>query len=355
MMPLIVVIYDSINHSIFEGQVLTPLIKRLNLNLCTTVHLISFEHEINDATQLLKKRFESIDSRITITLFKRNRFIHTSLFFKDIKTVKTFVKSFPTYQLMARGPLAGYITKKAATKNCTSVTIQARGLLAEEYAYTHQNKEGKLSLLHRMRLHQLYAVERQAYQPFKKSIPFFIETVSPALQEYLETTYNAPSKAFIESLFDIPDAISDDLKKHCRTQRRTELGITPETTVYVYNGSLKPWQCTQETINHFLTIQKTNPTAFFVALTPDTVEMTQLLQKNAVSYDSYRVLCALDHTTVMEYLCAADYGFLLRVKHPMNWVSRPTKLLEYQAAGITIIHNNTIALLSLVMTEKVLS
>jgi len=46
------------------------------------------------------------------------------------------------------------------------------------------------------------------------------------------------------------------------------------------------------------------------------------------------------------YLAAADYGLLFRHKDIINWVSRPTKMLEYQAVGLKIIHNNTIEWLS---------
>lgn len=346
MMPLIYLVYDSIDHSVFEGQVLNPLIKQLALGLHSHIILVSFEQHLTEKIKALKEHFQKTHPGLTITLLKRNRFLHTALLFKDVRTLRAILKPLPPYQLMARGPLAGYLAKKAVTKQCTSLTIQARGLLAEEYSYAHENAKGRISLLQRIRLHQLYAVERQAYSKPKTKIPFYIEAVSPALRQYLELTYTAPTAAFTEPLFDTQDQISQQLKQQYRTARRIELGITPDAPVYLYSGSLKPWQCAQETVALFKTHLERDPKSIFLVLTPDVTQMQKLLQKATLSPHTYRALSIADHQTVMEYTCAADYGFLLRKEHLMNWVSRPTKLLEYQAAGLTVLHNNTIALLA---------
>jgi len=34
---------------------------------------------------------------------------------------------------------------------------------------------------------------------------------------------------------------------------------------------------------------------------------------------------------------------LFREQTIVNWTSRPTKLLEYQAVGLEVVHNNTVA------------
>ena len=56
---------------------------------------------------------------------------------------------------------------------------------------------------------------------------------------------------------------------------------------------------------------------------------------------SYHIT-TISHADIYRYLAAADAGIVLRESHPINWVSRPTKILEYQAAGLAIVHNNTI-------------
>ena len=69
--------------------------------------------------------------------------------------------------------------------------------------------------------------------------------------------------------------------------------------------------------------------------------MKSYLQKFDIPEHAYRVL-HLAHQEIIPTLCAADYGILFRESHLMNWVSRPTKALEYEAAGLGIIHNDTV-------------
>ncbi len=95
----------------------------------------------------------------------------------------------------------------------------------------------------------------------------------------------------------------------------------------------------------FKTIWQQNKRAIFVGLTTEPATLKAMLIAMNLPEEAYRVLSVPAHD-ILKYLCVADYGFLLREKHILNWVSRPTKLLEYQSVGITIIHNNTIALLA---------
>ncbi len=343
---LVFVIYDSIHHSIFEGQVFAPLLKKLEAQLHNTVHIVSFEEELSSAVLAAHKKFSTIDPRITINLFKRPRFIAQPSLWQHISQLKKILKKIPYhYQLIARGPFAGIIAKQSATDACTSLTIQARGLLAEEYAYTHKHALGIKAIIHALRTKQLAKLEEEAYTPSPCTRNFFIEAVSPALKAYLITMYNIPESIFTIPLFDAPAKISPEQKKTYRTAIRTELDISDKATVYVYNGSLKAWQCPRETIASFKTTLEINKNSIFLALTQDDAVMRNLLEQAEITARSYRVL-HVQQSEVMHYLCAGDYGLLFRESHPLNWVSRPTKLLEYQAVGLEIIHNNTIALLA---------
>ncbi|MFH1832527.1 MAG: hypothetical protein ABH827_07080, partial [bacterium] len=60
---------------------------------------------------------------------------------------------------------------------------------------------------------------------------------------------------------------------------------------------------------------------------------------------AYKII-SVRQEQLYEYLSCANFGFLLREEDIINWVSRPTKMLEYQAVGLKIIHNNTIAWLT---------
>ena len=58
------------------------------------------------------------------------------------------------------------------------------------------------------------------------------------------------------------------------------------------------------------------------------------------------IIKSVQHRMIYNYLAGCDFGLMFREKNIINWTARPTKLLEYQATGIPVIHNNTIALLS---------
>jgi len=341
------VLYDSIHHSIFEGQVIAPLLKKLNADIYTNIHIISFEEELSSAVLTAHKKFSTIDPRITITLFKRPRFIAQTLLWQQSLQLKKILKKISYhYELSARGPLAGIIAKQAATELCTLLTIQARGLLAEEHAYTHRNSSLVCSLMHALRKQQLYYLEKNAYTPpLKKQFSFIIEAVSPGLKEYLINVYTIPTEIFTFPLCDVPTQISPEEKLHHRTRLRIILAIDRSAPVYVYNGSLKAWQCPQETIAVFKEAWRKNSTSIFLALTQDEELMQKLLEQANIPKSSYRVLF-IPQNKVLNYLCIADYGMIFREAHPLNWVSRPTKLLEYQAVGLQVLHNNTIELLA---------
>jgi hypothetical protein len=69
--------------------------------------------------------------------------------------------------------------------------------------------------------------------------------------------------------------------------------------------------------------------------------MEKIINKFQIPVNRYFVL-SVEPKKLDRYLCACDSGLLFRDKDIINWVSRPTKMLEYQAAGLQVIHNHTI-------------
>ena len=351
-MLLFFVLYDGINHSIFEGQVLQPLLKRFESGFYFKIHIISFEQTFSEKLTQLVAGYENSYPALSFSIFKRNRFISSFFLQNQIHILKTFLSSFSSYHLIARGPLAGYLAKHAITFNCLSLTIQARGLLAEEFSYTHRQAPLWKWPFITLRIWQLRHFEKKAYTPLENSsIPFSIESVSDALSEYLQTTYNFSKHFFIPALFDAPQPIIQTQKSEYAAQVKKELFIDHNAIIYVFNGSLKPWQCPQESIAYFKKEWLKDNRSFFLALTHETEAMKALIASVELPTNSFKVLSVLQKD-VIRYLCTAQYGFLLREPHIINWVSRPTKLLEYQAAHIQIIHHNTIALLTMDKLDK---
>ena len=152
-----------------------------------------------------------------------------------------------------------------------------------------------------------------------------------------------PNKIII-ALGDIPQRCSQEEKMVWRKKIRKQLGIKKNAYVYCYNGSAKPWQCPDDIVQFFSEKLRNNTNTFLLILSQDTDRFLSILKKNHVADRYYRVL-HIPHDHIYWYLAAADSGLLFREPHIINWVSRPTKALEYHAVGLTVIHNNTVAYL----------
>ncbi|MFT6765164.1 MAG: hypothetical protein ACJAZS_000031 [Alteromonas naphthalenivorans] len=337
---LVFVLYDGIEHSIFEGQVLDPLLKKLGRNKTLTATLVSFEKKYPSTQKI--NRLNKLHPRLSLKLFKKTIFLGWPSLALGAWQLKTFLTVLTHYSLIARGPLAGLITQRALTSHCMNLTLQARGLLAKEYAFSTTNSSFFTYWLHRLRTYQLAYWEQEAYT-YKATVAFKIQIVSKALQDYLITTYTLPSKIFTYNQHDdTPIAIKPAQRTTLRSALRTKLKIPSNAYVYVYNGSAKPWQCPTQTIIFFKDQLKKKPNSFLLLLTTDLKIFKNICKQEKLCLSCYKII-TVSHKNILSYLCVADEGILLREQNILNWVSRPTKYLEYKAAGLPVIHNNTIA------------
>ncbi|MGE0207345.1 MAG: hypothetical protein AB7R69_05860 [Candidatus Babeliales bacterium] len=343
MNKFIFIVYDGITNSIFDSQVLQPLIERKKRDPSKPIILITFERKQPDTTYktLLEKKYG-----ITLVVLKKYPFLGLWSLNPAIRQLKKILKHYASYELFARGAHAGFIALRALNKaNCLSITVQARGLLEQEYAYTHRFAKQPYALLHTWRMGHFHALEKYVYSYVPQNIPFYVEAVSQALKEYLIQTYETKPELITIAQHDIPQKIDAKTVQTWRTAIRTQLGIADTTYVYCYNGSAKPWQCPQESIDFFVQRIQENPQTFLLILSQDKKVFEQLLHDKNIDPSHYYV-CSVPHEKVFEYLAACDAGLLFRENSLINWVSRPTKALEYQATGLPIIHNNTVAWLN---------
>lgn len=341
-LSLIFVTYDGINNSVFAGQVLQPLIDQRKKDYDRKICLISFEPEHSLAFEHTKKQCMQHDIQLIIA--HKKRFMRKSSLQPAIHQLKTILTQYPHYELIARGPLAGYIALQSSdAKKCHELTIQARGLLAEEYAYTHRNANIFARALHSMRTKQFKTLEKAVYGTTKPNVT--IECVSPALKNYLMEQFGTPEQQITLAQQDIPIKINPAQKTEWRNSIRTKLGIPADTHVYCYNGSAKPWQCPNETLQFFKEQYAKNNKSFLLILSEDVHTFTQLAQAHGLASTCYTIQ-QVPHTKIYEYLSACDTGLIFRDENILNWVSRPTKILEYQSVGLDVKHNNTIAYLT---------
>lgn len=334
--PLIVIIYDSIYNSVFESQVLQPLIQHTASH--QPVIIVSYEKVQPDSPQILK--INLAHPNISLIILKRWPLIDKINSLHNVLQLQKILKPLTMYSMLARGPIAGSIALKAKTAACLSLTIQARGLLAEEYAFTHRRS---FTILKKIYYHLFKRFEINSYQKaIKKQAT--IEAVSPALKEYLQKNYSLEPQQITVALHDTPITLSPKIKADWKAVIKEELGIPATSTVYCYNGSIKEWQCPQEVVAYFRKIHQKNQQTFLLVLTQDTQAFRALIQQQNIPSSAYLVR-QVPHAMIYRYLAACDIGIIFREPHLINWTSRPTKVLEYQAAGLEIVHNNTIAFL----------
>ncbi len=326
----IFVLYDSITNSVFESQVVRPLQKMIQQNPYQAWHIVSFEKEA-----LIPPTIDGI----ALHILKRSSYINSWSLWPAVKQMRAFLKPFKQYTIVARGPFAGYIALHATTTACQQITIQARGLAGQEYAYTHKHNR---SLFSSIRAYLLNNLERIVYSTRHQLVT--IEAVSPALQSYLIATYHACADKITLAQHDIPSVISHEKRELYRTTIRAKLHIDHNTTVYCYNGSYASWQCPQQTIEYFKQ-QLAHHKCFLLILTPDVKSFAVCATTAQLPQDRYLV-CSVTQNELYQYLAAADFGILFREPHIINTVSRPTKALEYHAARLHVLHNGTVDFIS---------
>jgi hypothetical protein len=352
---LMYVVYDGIGNSVFQSLVLTPLLEMLNQDHGLEITLVSFE--LNKISPEKLMRLIPAHDRLHFVLLKKFPFIGKNSLWLAVCQLYWLFGKLPCDRVITRGPLAGWIAmhalKKRIQKKCIKklqLTIQARGLCAEEYRYTYTRDKTTFwrGLYHCVMYRALRCIEYEAYC-YKSENDFFppldIEAVSPALKEYLAKNYRAPLGVISIAQRDLPFPASFDQVLQWRVQVRTHLSIAPDAYVYCYSGSYKPWQCAEETVQFFVQQYKRDQKSFLLIFSQDKDAFVRELVRYNVPKHCYRV-ASIQPRYLLEYLSAADAGLLFREADIINWVSRPTKMLEYQAVGLKIIHNNTVAWLA---------
>lgn len=322
---LVYVICDGSNNSVFESQVILPLVKKIQKDPLLSVNIISFESKL----PFCYKSYERITFHFIQSTYL-SLCLSLCIVLPLAKKVQAILNEYniKEYTCIARGPLAGAIAQKIKNKKCQKLTIQARGLLAEEALYSAFNGD---SFINFIRYFFYKRIEKNVYSQNN----YILESVTKTIEIYLKENYNTHAQDYLIATHDIPSILSKEQHKIFRNRYRKKLNIPDNEIVYVYNGSYKSWQLPEETIAYF----KKRGTGTLLILTPD-IEPFQNLTKTLKIKNV--IIKKVNPSDVINVLCVADYGFLLRDQHIINWVSRPTKALEYQAAHVKIIHNDTV-------------
>jgi hypothetical protein len=364
---VVFVVYDSLLNSVFQSQVLDPLMSMINREPALQAYLVSFEGE-RLSSERLKSIFPAHD-RLHLVLCRRVPFLGQASLMLAVKQLAAFLDQKPAHELIARGPFAGNVALRAIKKlekkyridlanterfQAPRITIQARGLCAEEYRYAklYKGLPYYKKPLYNFMYKQLNKLEHETFRS-KNNSNVSIEVVSPALQDYLIKRFDTKKESIVLAQKDIPKKIHPRQRSLWWHLVRGELGIPYNAQVYCYSGSFKPWQCADKTVEYFAEKHSKNKRSFLLVLSQDQQDFSRECAKYDIPEDNFAVM-SVKPQEVYRYLSAADYGMLFRDRDVINWVSRPTKMLEYQAVGLTIVHNDAISLLSSEQGDKLI-
>lgn len=126
-----------------------------------------------------------------------------------------------------------------------------------------------------------------------------------------------------------------------REEMRMKLGLSSRFVV-IYCGNLRDsWQMPSMLANVFKMINNLQDNAFFYILTPKSNEAFISPFLEGLPNSQY-AFAEVEHSEIVDYLCAADCALLLREPHLMNKVVAPAKFAEYALTGLPIIMTNGI-------------
>jgi hypothetical protein len=347
---LLIVIYDGVENSVFESLVLRPAIKYLTENLYSRVDIVSFE--VNYSSALEKINSLSLPHGLSIFLHRRLPVVSKISLFIHAPVLARILWSNWYDNIIVRGPIAAYLLNiaiywfiRTLSKSWSvPVIIQARGLAAEEARFTFHEKHSNtwfLKQIFEFRVNILKAIEQVVYQQKSWDVPMKIVAVSEALKDYLVQAFAAEENNIDIEFFDIVPSLEKSLVFEWREELRDFLKIPSAAVVYGYSGSCKQWQCSNETVDFLLQKITEDKNNYGLILSTDALAFQRLVEKSDL--DTSRLLIRfVEASDLIKWLSVFDFGLLLRYQDVVNWVSRPTKALEYIAVGIPIIHNKTV-------------
>jgi len=165
-----------------------------------------------------------------------------------------------------------------------------------------------------------------------------IIVVSQNLKEHYVSEYSiAPNKIIIvpNCIYATPnDVYITEAESNKTAQLKERLAPTGEV-LYIYAGGVGVYHKVDSIVKWF--DEKVKGNSKLILLIPKSYKSVDTIESNE------RVkIFQVDHSDVRAYLLASDFGIIFRDDKLLNIVADPTKVPEYLAAGIRIIHTESV-------------
>lgn len=121
------------------------------------------------------------------------------------------------------------------------------------------------------------------------------------------------------------------------------------SNVFVYAGGLTPWQCFDEIIDIYKSIEDRQNDVSLLLLARDKIKAEEIVKGKGIRRYSIDYVSPAE---LDERLAVAKFGFIIRKDHPVNNVATPTKISSYLSNGIIPIFTSAIKDFAALVRDK---
>ena len=327
--PVVFVTYNGVLDPLGKSQMLAYL-ERLNREW--PVHIVSFErpHRLSDtrAVAAMDAHLEKENIRWTRLRYHKRPSLPATTYdmLMGAFTVNRILRKERSGMIHARGYVPMAIALRATRK--VPVLFDIRGLQAEEYVDGGVWKEGELKW-------RLAKRSERGFFSRASGAVVLTRAIEPYVRGRFAEQRRTPPIEVVPCCVDLGRFAFD---ASARERIRAELGVSADTTVFVYSGSLGTWYMPSEMARLVREYRDaTGERVCLLWLVNNDQPMAEAKSSEAgLSASEIRVHSA-EADDVSGYLSAADVGLALIKSCFSKKSSSPTKYAEYLATGLPIV------------------
>ena len=318
--PLLYVCFSSIQTHVIDSQVLVhcALLREAGIPseiwfFCATE--MQYRFSIN------RMQHASSLSKCIIKVFRAAKPSMPFSVILNALWLRTLLKGLPFGLIHARGDYASAVVGKAKLE--IPFIWDCRGSMVGEFKRrTTKSKLPKfITNLHTRRIQQWMKTCRES-----SSFSFFVTN-------YLQDKYGkVKTSAVFPCTADSSRFFYDPVM---RTKMRNKLGLHEEK-VLLFSGSLNYYQGFDQSLEFFCALQAHGNWKYLV-LTVDPNKVPDIAKSNPNI-----IVLSVPFEDVNNYLCATDFGILIRTNEELNWAASPLKYAEYCMCGLTVFYTPNI-------------
>jgi glycosyltransferase involved in cell wall biosynthesis len=219
-----------------------------------------------------------------------------------------------------------------------AMVFDLRGLMVEEYEEAGRWRPGGLAS--RLTLW----IERLAIRRAERTVVL--------TERVREQRFTPEQRRRVQVIPCCADLTAVQALREERDTVRAELDLA-DRTVMVYVGKFPSWSMPAAMADFFAVARERLPELHFLVLTQaDTGTLTAELVRNGIAPDCYTITSA-PHDRVGAYLAAADFAITFITTTPSAIANSPTKVGEYLAAGLPIVHSAGVGDLDSLLTPDI--